>query len=91
MTIQCFSDKRTESFFYGGTCPAQWKSFAKVAFRRLDMIDAAVTLSDLRSPPGNRLETLKGDSKGQHSIRINGQWFQWSVDGPTGVEIADYH
>jgi toxin HigB-1 len=94
MAIQGFSDKRTEAFYFGGSCPAQWKSFAKIALRKLDMVDAAVVLSDLASPPGNRLEALKADRKGQHSIRINGQWrvcFKWTADGPADVEIADYH
>jgi toxin HigB-1 len=62
--------------------------------RKLDMVDAAVRLDDLRSPPGNRLEALKGDRRGQHSIRINQQWricFRWTPDGPDSVEIVDYH
>jgi toxin HigB-1 len=94
MAIQSFADKQTREFFFGGACPAQWKSFAKAALRKLDIVDAAVALSDLVSPPGNRLETLRGDRKGQCSIRINGQWrvcFRWTADGPADVEIADYH
>ena len=58
------------------------------------MLDAATVLSDLRAPPGNRLEALKGERKGQHSIRINALWricFVWSKAGPAGVEIVDYH
>ena len=58
------------------------------------MLDAAVTVGDLRSPPGNRLEVLKGDRKGQWSIRINDQWrlcFRWEGDSPDAVEIVDYH
>jgi proteic killer suppression protein len=58
------------------------------------MLDAASKLTDLRTPPGNRLEALKGDRRGQWSIRINNQWrvyFQWTQDGPVGVEIVDYH
>jgi len=58
------------------------------------MLDAAVDLSDLRSPPGNRLEQLSGDRAGQHSIRINDQWricFVWGTNGPENVEIVDYH
>ncbi len=65
-----------------------------VALRKLDMVDAAIRLDDLRSPPGNRLEALKGDRRGQHSIRINRQWrvcFRWTSDGPEAVEIVDYH
>jgi proteic killer suppression protein len=62
--------------------------------RKLKMVDAAVILSDLRMPPGNQLEALTGDRKGQHSIRINDQWrvcFVWTPEGPTDVEIVDYH
>ena len=58
------------------------------------MVDAATRLDDLRSPPGNRLEALKGDRRGQHSIRTNRQWrvcFRWTRDGPEAIEIADYH
>lgn len=64
------------------------------AERRLRALDAAATLDDLRSPPGNMLEALKGDRKGQHSIRINGQWrvcFRWTEAGAEDVEIVDYH
>jgi proteic killer suppression protein len=58
------------------------------------MLDAATAVGDLRSPPGNRLELLKGTRAGQYSIRINRQWrlcFRWSADGPVDVEIVDYH
>jgi toxin HigB-1 len=94
MTIQSFADKRTATFFASGACPAQWRNVSTVASRKLDLVDAAVILSDLRSPPGNRLEALRGDRKGQHSIRINDKWricFRWTADGPTDVEIVDYH
>lgn len=66
----------------------------RAAIRKLAMLDAAHVLEDLRSPPGNRLEQLAGDRAGQHSIRINGQWricFTWTDNGPTDVEIVDYH
>ncbi|WP_077966956.1 type II toxin-antitoxin system RelE/ParE family toxin [Ensifer adhaerens] len=66
----------------------------KVAIRKLTMLDAAHVLDDLRSPPGNRLEALKGDRAGQHSIRINDQWricFVWNDGGVDNVEIVDYH
>jgi proteic killer suppression protein len=92
--IRSFADKETEAFFNEGKCPASWRSFQKVAARKLDMVDAAVRLDDLRSPPGNRLEALKGDRKGQHSIRINDQYrvcFRWTDDGPEDVAITDYH
>ncbi|HEX2255098.1 MAG TPA: type II toxin-antitoxin system RelE/ParE family toxin [Afifellaceae bacterium] len=67
---------------------------ANLARRKLDMLDYAATLGDLRVPPGNRLEALKGDRRGQHSIRINNQWricFVWREDGANDVEIVDYH
>ena len=66
----------------------------RIAQRRLKMLDAAATLDDLRVPPGNRLEALKGDRVGQHSIRLNRQWrlcFRWEADGAHDVEIVDYH
>lgn len=62
--------------------------------RKLKMLDAAVKLEELRIPPGNRLEALKGGRKGQHSIRVNDQWrvcFRWKSEGPCEVEIVDYH
>jgi proteic killer suppression protein len=62
--------------------------------RKLKMLDAAMKLEELRVPPGNRLEALKGGRKGRHSIRINDQWrlcFRWEADGPRDVEIVDYH
>lgn len=65
-----------------------------MALKKLAMLDAAADLDDLRSPPGNRLEALRGDRKGQHSIRINDQWricFRWTDAGPESVEIVDYH
>lgn len=92
--IESFANKKTEEFFRRGRCPAQWRAFANVAKRKLDMVDAAVRLEDLRSPPGNRLEALKGDRNGQHSIRINDQWrvcFVWHVNGAYDVGITDYH
>ena len=69
-------------------------SIAKVALRKLDMLNAAIRLESLTIPPGNRLEVLAGDRAGQHSIRINRQWrlcFVWTVAGPGDVEIVDYH
>ena len=66
----------------------------RVAVRKVTMLEAAVTLDDLRVPPANRLEALNGDRAGQHSIRINGQWricFVWTDNGPEDVEIVDYH
>lgn len=66
----------------------------KAVFRKLQMLDAAVTLNDLQVPPGNRLEALKGDRIGQWSIRVNDQWrlcFVWGIRGPEEVELCDYH
>ena len=66
----------------------------RVALRKLRQVGAAVSLNDLRSPPGNRLEALAGNRSGQHSIRINDQWricFTWTDAGPEEVEIVDYH
>ncbi len=73
---------------------AGWARVAKVAARKLDVLDYADVLSDLRSPPGNRLETLTGRLAGLHSIRINDQWrvvFRWTDAGPAEVDIRDYH
>jgi toxin HigB-1 len=89
-----FRDRATERFFKDGNCLAQWRSFEAVAACKLDMLDAAIRLDDLRSPPGNRLEPLKADRAGQWSIRINQQWrvcFRWTPEGPADVEIVDYH
>jgi proteic killer suppression protein len=72
----------------------QFGSFEAVARRKLAMLDAAVVLRDLATPPGNHLEALKDDRAGQHSIRINDQYricFVWTDDGPRNVEIVDYH
>jgi len=96
MAIQSFSDSGVEAFFIGGLAPkrAGWSGVAKVAKRKLDMLDYAHQLDDLRSPPGNRLEALKGDLAGFHSIRINDQWrviFRWTDVGPTEVDVVDYH
>ena len=96
MAIQGFANGAIERFFVLGTVPrgAGWARVAKVAARKLDMLDYAGALNDLRSPPGNRLETLKGDLGGVHSIRINDQWrviFRWTRGGPVDVDIRDYH
>ena len=91
--IQSFKDKKTEEFFAGDHV-RKFSGFKKVAERKLVMLDSATTLQDLQAPPKNRLEKLKGDRHGQHSIRINDQWricFVWKDDGPYEVEITDYH
>jgi proteic killer suppression protein len=92
--IRSFADRATERLFNDDVCPAQWREFKSAAVRKLDMVDAATKVEDLRSPPGNRLEALKGDRKGQWSIRIDRQWricFRWTTEGPVDVEIVDYH
>jgi toxin HigB-1 len=92
--IAGFAGRATERFFRDGICPTRWRTFEAVAARKLDMLDAATALQDLRSPPGNRLEALRGDRNGQWSIRINSQWricFSWTTEGPVEVEIVDYH
>jgi toxin HigB-1 len=92
--LRSFADRATERLFRNGDCPGQWRPFKAVAVRKLDMLDAATGLADLRSPPGNQLEALKGDRAGQYSIRINRQWrlcFRWTPNGPEDVEIVDYH
>jgi proteic killer suppression protein len=72
----------------------RFNAIERAARRKLAMLNAAKRLDELRSPPGNRLEALKGNRAGQHSIRINDQWrlcFRWDGDGATDVEIIDYH
>lgn len=92
--IKSFADKRTAAIFTG-LCPKGTPSdIATVVRRKLEMVDKAVDLNDLRSPPGNRLEALERDRKGQHSIRVNDQWrvcFRWATDGAEDVEFCDYH
>jgi len=92
--IRSFADKRTEMVFAGESPKGFPSRILKVARRKLKMVDAAVVLTDLRAPPGNQLEALSGDRKGQHSIGINVQWricFVWTPEGPTSVQVVDYH
>ncbi|MGH8320272.1 MAG: type II toxin-antitoxin system RelE/ParE family toxin [Steroidobacteraceae bacterium] len=91
--IKSFRCKETQKLFEAGRSKT-FGSITKVATRKLALLDAATTLDFLRSPPGNRLEALKRDRAGQHSIRINDQWrvcFRWTTEGPEDVEIVDYH
>jgi toxin HigB-1 len=77
-----------------GTRVARWSNILGPAMRKLAMLQAAAALSDLKVPPGNRLEALAGARRGQHSIRVNDQWrvcFKWTAGGPADVEIVDYH
>ena len=91
--IGSFACTDTQTLFESGVS-RRFSAIARIATRKLAMLDAAQTLEFLRSPPGNRLEALKGDSKGQYSIRINDQFricFLWTGDGQEQVEIVDYH
>ena len=96
--IQSFENTGTEDIFNGKDtraarrlCPA---SLWRLAARKLERLDTIEYLQELRTPPGNRLEVLRGDRRGQHSIRINDQYricFTWTDAGPRNVEIVDYH
>ena len=91
--IRSFKDRDTRRFFEGRRVAA-YQGFVGQAVRRLVLLDSAETLGDLAALPSNRLEALRGDRAGQHSIRINAQWrvcFRWADEGPCDVEIVDYH
>jgi len=93
--IVSYRDKRTKDFAIGKRVKA-FSGIERAARLKLDRLEAAVTLKDLAALPGNRFEILKGDRKGQYSIRINDQWhvcFEWpqKAPGPINVEIVDYH
>ena len=96
--IRSFADQGTEDVFNGRTTKAARRSCPRqlwaVAGRKLDQLDSVERLEELRIPPGNRLEALAGNRKGQYSIRINDRYricFRWTSDGPLEVEIVDYH
>jgi toxin HigB-1 len=92
--IQSFADADAERVWRRQHVRRLGADLQRMANRKLLMLDAAETLSDLRVPPGNRLEMLRGDRAGQHSIRVNDQWricFIWTPAGPENVEITDYH
>lgn len=92
--IRTFADRETEKIFHQNVSKKLPYSIQKTALRKLIMIDSAETLQDLRVPPANRLEALKGNRKGQYSIRINDQYricFRFSANGAEDVEITDYH
>ncbi len=96
MAILDFSDDDTEKFFRTGSVSkrCRWTSAKKVAARKLDMLEYAQVLHDLKVPPNNRLEKLRGNLNGYYSIRVNDQWrvvFKWSVRGASEVKIMDYH
>jgi toxin HigB-1 len=91
--IHTFASAETEALFYSQVVK-RFKNIERIARRKLLQIHAATVLESLRIPPGNRLEALRGDLKGLHSIRINDQWrvcFEWRADGAYQVEIVDYH
>jgi len=91
--IKSFKCRKTEKF-YDGYFVKEFSSFDKLADEKLFMLENAHQVIDLRSPPGNRLESLKGDRKGQYSIRINKRWrlcFIWENGNASEVEIVDYH
>jgi proteic killer suppression protein len=89
-----FASKETEKIWRGEVSRKLPRDIQQIALRKLFMLDKAQSLNDLRIPPANRLEALKDDRKGQHSIRINDQWricFVWTDSGPDAVGIVDYH
>lgn len=91
--IVSFKDAETMELFTERQA-RRWANIAKIALRKLDQLEAAVSLNDLKIPPANKLEALKGSRKGQHSIRVNDQYrvcFTWERDGAHDVELTDYH
>ena len=94
LVIQSFADSDTERVWRRQRVRRFGSDLQRMANRKLLIIDAAEKLNDLRVPPGNRLERLRGNRAGQYSIRINDQWricFTWTAAGATNVEITDYH
>jgi proteic killer suppression protein len=96
MPILSFSDRATERFFLEGRVQKTvgWASIRNVVRRKLDVLHYAASLLDLRSPPGNRLERLRGNLADFHSVRVNDQWrvvFRWTASGPEEVRVEDYH
>lgn len=92
--IRSYKGKVSKAIVSGKAPKGYPADLLRVTIRKLVMLDNAAALFDLRSPPGNRLEALKGDRRGQHAIRINDQWricFRWTDAGPEQVEIVDYH
>ena len=93
MSIKSFKCADTQKLFSGYSVK-RWVPIERQALRKLEQLELSDRLEDLRVPPGNRLEGLKGKRRGQYSIRINDQWrlcFRWNIDGAYDVEIVDYH
>ena len=96
MAIRSFDDSATQEFFVVGKTRRNvgWRNIESIVRRKLDMLHYAAQLLDLRAPPGNRLEALKGSLAGYFSIRVNKQWrivFLWTPSGPAEVRVCDYH
>jgi proteic killer suppression protein len=92
--LRSFADKDTERIWQRARSKILDQNTQRAALRKLLILDAAETLDDLKVPPGNRLEKLRGDRAGQYSVRVNQQWricFRWTTAGPEDVEIVDYH
>ena len=92
--IKTFADKETEKLFVRTFSKKLPQNIHRIARMRLEILDAAEVLQDMRVPPGNRLEKLSGDRKGKYSIRVNNQWricFSWRQENAFDVEIVDYH
>ena len=96
VAIRSFRRREVADFFFDGRRPRRegWGQVAAVVTRKLDMLHYAHELGDLRSPPSNRLEALRGNLAGLHSIRVNDQWrvvFRWTSEGPEALDVIDYH
>lgn len=94
VVLRSFAEKDTERVWQRERSKRLDQNTQRAALRKLLILDAAETLNDLRTPPGNRLEKLRGDRAGQYSVRVNQQWricFRWTQAGPAGIEIVDYH
>lgn len=94
VVLRSFADKDTERVWRRERSKRLDPNTQRTALRKLLILDAADVLEDLRVPPGNRLEKLRGDRSGQYSVRVNQQWricFRWTSAGPADVEIVDYH
>ncbi len=96
MPIRSFEEPSLKEFFETGKLPkkAGWQGVKNIVTRKLDLLHYAHALNDLNSPPGNKLEALKEDLTGLHSIRVNDQWrlvFEWTPQGPAKIRVMDYH